>query len=63
MQPQVLAYIESWVERFALADGIRIDSPVRRARHSGSCWELDTPARHLVAAGGHNPPVIPHPMP
>jgi hypothetical protein len=38
---------------------------VRRARHSGSCWELDTPAgivraRHLVAAtGGHNRPVIP----
>ena len=65
MQPQVLAYVESWVERFALADGIRVDSPVRRARHTGSCWELDTPAgtvraRHLVAAtGGHNKPVIP----
>jgi len=65
MQPQVLAYVEAWVERFALADGIRIDSPVHRARHTGSCWELDTPAgtvraRHLVAAtGGHNKPVIP----
>ena len=65
MQPQVLAYVESWVERFALADGIRVDSPVRRARHTGSCWELDTPAgtvraRHLVAAtGAHNKPVIP----
>jgi cation diffusion facilitator CzcD-associated flavoprotein CzcO len=65
MQPQVLAYAESWVERFALADDIRVDSPVRRARHTGSCWELDTPAgtvraRHLVAAtGGHNKPVIP----
>jgi len=64
MQPQVLAYAESWVERFALADDIRVDSPVRRARHTGSCWELDTPAgtvraRHLVAAtGGHNKPVI-----
>ena len=65
MQPQVLAYVESWVERFALADGIRLDSPVRRARHTGSCWELDTPAgivraRHLVAAtGAHNKPTIP----
>ena len=65
MQPQVVAYIESWVERFALADGIRLDSPVQRARHTGSCCELDTPAgtvrsRHLVAAtGGHNKPVIP----
>ena len=65
MQPQVLAYVESWVERFALADGIRVDSPVHRARHNGSCWELDTPAgtvraRHLVAAtGGHNKPMIP----
>jgi len=65
MQPQVLAYAESWVERFALADGIRLDCPVHRARHTGSCWELDTPAgtvraRHLVAAtGGHNKPVIP----
>ena len=65
MQPQVLAYVESWVERFALADGIRVDSPVHRARHTGSCWELDTPAgtvraRHLVAAtGAHNKPMIP----
>jgi hypothetical protein len=32
MQPQVLAYAESWVDRFALADGIRVDSPVDRAR-------------------------------
>ena len=65
MQPQVLAYVASWVGRFGLADGIRLDSPVLRARHTGSCWELDTPsgtvrARHLVAAtGAHNTPVIP----
>lgn len=65
MQAQVLSYVESWVERFALADGIRLDSLVRRARHTGACWELETPqgmvrARHLVAAsGGHNTPVIP----
>jgi cation diffusion facilitator CzcD-associated flavoprotein CzcO len=65
MQSQVLAYVESWVERFALTDGIRVDSPVHRARHTGSFWELDTPAgivraRHLVeATGGHNKPIIP----
>ncbi len=65
MQAQILANIESWVERFALADGIRLASPVRRARHTGTCWELETPqglvrSRHLVAAtGGHNLPVIP----
>jgi hypothetical protein len=65
MQPQILANIEAWVERFALADGIRLASPVRRARHTGTCWEFETPqgvvrSRHLVAAtGGHNLPVIP----
>ncbi|MCY7304678.1 MAG: NAD(P)-binding domain-containing protein [Rhodoferax sp.] len=64
-QPQILANIESWVDRFALADGIRLNSPVRQARHNGACWELGTPggtvrARHLVAAiGGHSQPVIP----
>ena len=64
-QPHILANIEAWVERFDLADGIRLDSPVSGARHTGTCWELDTPqgtvrARHLVAAtGGHNTPAIP----
>ena len=65
LQPQILANIQAWVDRFGLADGIRLDSPVRRARHRGDAWELDTPqgpmrARHLVAAsGGHNTPLIP----
>lgn len=65
MQPQILANIEAWVERFGLADGIRVDCPVHRARHTGNCWELESPqgtlrARHLVAAtGGQNTPVIP----
>ncbi len=64
-QPQILANIEAWVEHFALADRIRLGSPVRKARHTGSFWELDTPqgvvrARHLVAAtGGHNVPLVP----
>ncbi len=65
LQPQILANIQVWVERFALADGIRLECPVQRARHVGDAWELDTPqgrvrARHLVAAsGGHNTPLIP----
>lgn len=64
-QPDILANIEAWVERFDLADRIRLDSAVSRARHTGTCWELETPqgnvrARHLVAAtGGHNTPAIP----
>ncbi len=49
-QPHILANIEAWVEHFALADGIRLDSPVRSARHTGSCWELDTPRGTVRAA-------------
>ncbi len=65
LQPQILANVQAWAECFALHDGIRFDSPVRRAHHDGSGWVLDTPqgpmrARHLVAAsGGHNTPLIP----
>lgn len=64
-QPHILANIEAWVTRFSLADGIRLNAPVQRARASGSAWELVTPqgevrARHLIAAtGAHNTPVIP----
>jgi hypothetical protein len=65
LAPQILANIQAWVDRFSLADGLRLGSPVRRARHVGDAWELDTPqgtvrSRHLVAAsGGHNTPLIP----
>ena len=65
MQPHILANIEAWVSRFSLGDGIRLNSPVKRARVSGANWELVTPqgvvlARHLIAAtGAHNKPVIP----
>jgi hypothetical protein len=65
MQPHILANIEAWVERFGLADGIRLNTPVQRARASESGWELATPqgvvrARHVVAAtGAHNTPRIP----
>ena len=65
LAPQILANIQAWADRFALHDGIRLASPVQRARHDGAVWVLDTPqgvvrARHLVAAsGGHNTPLIP----
>ena len=65
MQPHILANIEAWVSRFNLADGIRLNAPVQRARVNGANWELVTPqgvvlARHLIAAtGAHNTPVIP----
>ena len=64
-QPDILANIEAWVSRFSLADSIRLNTPVHRARVNGVNWELVTPqgvvrARHLIAAtGAHNTPVIP----
>lgn len=64
-QPDILANIEAWVSRFSLADSIRLNTPVQRARVNGANWELVTPqgvvrARHLIAAtGAHNTPVIP----
>jgi hypothetical protein len=64
-QPQILANIEAWVARFGLANEIRLSSPAKSARQSGSGWELSTPggvvrARHLVAAtGAHNAPLVP----
>jgi cation diffusion facilitator CzcD-associated flavoprotein CzcO len=64
-QPHILANIESWVERFGLSDGIRLNAPVQVARENAAGWELSTPdgvvrARHLVAAtGAHNTPTIP----
>ena len=64
-QPHILANIEAWVERFGLADGIRLNAPVHLAREGGSGWELSTPddvvhAGHLIAAtGAHNTPLIP----
>lgn len=64
-QPHILANIEAWVAKFKLADGIRLNTLVQRARLSGPAWQLVTPhgevhARHLIAAtGAHNTPVIP----
>ena len=36
-QPHILANLEAWVVRSGLADGIRLDSPVSRARYTGTC--------------------------
>lgn len=64
-KPCILANIEAWVERFGLADAIRLNVPVQLAREGAAGWELFTPqglvhARHLVAAtGAHNTPLIP----
>jgi hypothetical protein len=64
-QPHILANIEAWVDRFDLADDIRLNTPVQLAREDEAGWALSTPAgmvhaRHLVAAtGGHNTPFIP----
>lgn len=64
-QPHILANIEAWLTRFGLADRIRLNAPVQRARFNDSAWELLTPqgvvrARHLIAAtGAHNTPVVP----
>ena len=65
LQPQVLANIESWVQTFGLADGIRLNTPIELASPTAEGWTLNTPAgpvhaRHLVAAtGAHNRPLMP----
>lgn len=65
LQPDILANIEAWVQRFGLADGMELNSPVRHVRRDSGLWVFETPqgqvqARHLIAAtGGHNRPLIP----
>ena len=56
-QPHIQANIEAWVESLGLADGIRLNTPVKLAREDEAGWALPTPqgvvhARHLVAATG-----------
>ena len=64
-QPHILASVQAWVDRFGLADGIRLNTPVLKASRVGGLWEVQTsdgvvPARHLLAAtGAHNVPFIP----
>ncbi len=64
-QASICANIRAWVDRFALADGIRLDTEVTRACRDGELWIVETPggtfrSRHLLAAtGAHNRPVVP----
>jgi hypothetical protein len=63
-QPQILANIQAWVDRFDLAGDISLSTPVRATRRPGG-WSLAAPggqvhAKHLVVAtGAHNRPFIP----
>jgi cation diffusion facilitator CzcD-associated flavoprotein CzcO len=63
-QPQILANIEAWVDRFDLDRDISLSTPVRATPRPGG-WTLATPdgevaATHVVAAtGAHNRPLIP----
>jgi hypothetical protein len=64
-QPHILANIQAWVDKYALADGISLDTPVLSAREANGLWTLTTPsgavqARNLIAAtGAHNKPIVP----
>jgi hypothetical protein len=48
-QPHILANIDAWVQRFGLADGIRLNAPVRQVRASGSGWDMVTPQGRVRA--------------
>ena len=63
-QPEILANIQAWDDRFDLAPDISLSTPVRATPRPRG-WTLATPdgdvaAEHLVAAtGAHNKPFIP----
>ncbi|HEX3302928.1 MAG TPA: NAD(P)/FAD-dependent oxidoreductase [Thermomicrobiales bacterium] len=65
-QPDIVANIEAWVERYGLARYIRLSAPVRSAAWRSDGWHVATDAdvtraRCLVAAsGGHSRPHVPH---
>ncbi len=64
-QPHILANIQAWVDRFGLADGISLGTPVSSAREAEGIWTLATAqgpvhARYVVSAtGAHNKPIVP----
>ena len=64
-QPGILKNIRAWVDKFDLASGIELNTPVTRAERQGERWTVTTPgqtwlARHLVSAtGAHNRPMVP----
>jgi Pyridine nucleotide-disulphide oxidoreductase len=67
-QASIRANIQAWVDRYGLADSIRLETPVTRATRQDGLWIIETPqrtyrARHLICAtGAHNRPVIPDPQ-
>lgn len=66
-QASIRDNIKAWVDRFGLADAMRLNTEVTRASREGDVWLVQTPAgtyrcRHLLAAtGAHNRPFIPEP--
>ncbi len=64
-QASILANIRSWVERFRLAESIRLGTRVTSARPSNGGWKVSAGAysghsKFLIAAtGGYNRPVVP----
>ena len=64
-QASIRDNIQAWVDRFGLAESMRLSTPVTRAVRQGELWVIETPtqtwrARHLIcASGAHNRPVIP----
>jgi cation diffusion facilitator CzcD-associated flavoprotein CzcO len=64
-QPHIHQNILAWIDRFDLASGIELDTPVLSAEHVDGNWVVDTPNQvihspHLLAATGvQNTPVIP----
>ena len=64
-QPDIVANIQAWVNRFDLAGDISLSTPVRASPRADGGWMLHTPggdvaAAHLIAAtGAHNRQVVP----
>lgn len=64
-QPHIHQNILSWIDRFDLAAGIELNTPVINAEHVDGKWTVHTPnqvihAPHLLAATGvQNTPVVP----
>ncbi len=66
-QASIRDNIQAWVDRFGLADAMRLNTEVTRASREGDFWLVQTPSgihrcRHLLAAtGAHNRPFVPDP--
>jgi len=66
-QASIRANIQAWVDRFGLADAMRLNTEVTRASRDAGTWCVETTAGtwrapHLIAAtGAHNRPRVPNP--